>query len=211
MKNFKNKKPLVIFLLFLTAVYLFSFILLPLIHRYYLLNKIYAAKVNTAKLLKIRLINTKRVKLIKFRAGYHRLSTNLLTILSYINYLNKLGWNIKVKISHNKRFKHINFGKNAPKRQLRFGRSNFTAGNSDNNYNQNNQKNRSEITKSVTSERITLRLDKVSNIGIIFSLIKTFEAFPVEIKKISINTKNTNKNIDAVMDLKLISMRGLYK
>ena len=208
MKNFKNKKPLAIFLLFLTAVYLFSFILLPLIHRYYLLNKIYAAKLNTAKLLKIRLINTKRVKLIKFRAGYHRLSTNLLTILSYINYLNKLGWNIKVKISHNKRFKHINFGKkaikNAPgfKRMSGHSKTPFTPGN---NY---NQKKQDKITKSVISKRITISLNKVSNVSVVFSLIKTFRAFPVEIKKISINT---NKNINVVMNLKLISLKGLYK
>ena len=209
MKNFKNKKPLVIFLLFLTAVYLFSFILLPLIHSYYLLNKIYAAKVNTAKLLKIRLINTKRVKLIKFRAGYHRLSTNLLTILSYINYLNKLGWNIKVRILHNKRFKRINFDKkvikNAPGFKRMVGHSNFTPSN---NY---NQKKQDKITKSVISERVTISLNKVSNVGVVFSLIKTLRAFPVEIKKVSINTKNTNKNINVVMNLKLISLKGLYK
>ncbi|MCL4321737.1 MAG: hypothetical protein M0016_01850 [Deltaproteobacteria bacterium] len=208
MKNFKNKKPLAIFLLFLAAIYLFSFILVPLIHRYYSLNTIYAGKVNAVKLLKIKLINTKKVKIIKFRAGCHRLSTNLLTILSYINYLNKLGWNINVKISH-KRFKHINSGKNviqnAPRFKLAFGHSNFTGGN------KYEQKNRDKITKSVMSKGITVSLNKVSNVGVIFSLIKTFREFPVEIKKISINTNNTNKNISVVMNLKLISLKGFYK
>lgn len=161
MKNFKNKKPLIIFLLFLVVIYLFSFTLLPKIHKYYLLNTICASKAHMAKLLKIGLINTGKIKLITFRAGYHRSSTNLLTILSYINYLRRSGWNIKVKILHNK--------------------------------------------------RITLTLNKVSNIGIVFSLIRTFKAFPLEIKKVSINTKNINKNINVIMNLKLISLRGLYK
>ena len=163
-----------------------------------------------AKLLKIRLINTGKIKLIKFRAGYHRSSTVLLTILSYINYLRRSGWNIKVKILHNKGIKHINFSKNvienAPRFKPRSGHLNFHV---DNNY---NQKKQGKITQSLRSKRITVTLNKVSNIGIVFSLIRTFKAFPLEIKKVSIkNTKNANKNINIVINLKLISLRGFYK
>ena len=106
------------------------------------------------------------------------------------------------------RFKYINFGKKAIKNAQGFKRMSghsktpFTPGN---NY---NQKKQDKITKSVISKRITISLNKVSNVGVVFSLIKTFRAFPVEIKKISINT---NKNINVVMNLKLISLKGLYK
>ncbi|MHB8232138.1 MAG: hypothetical protein ACYDDB_04480 [bacterium] len=124
----------------------------------------------------------------KFKAGNHRFSTNLLTVLSYINYLRNSGCGIKAKIIKNG-------GKNII---------------------QNASKFRKSIIRPVAiiykktglkSKNITVTLNKISNIGIVFSLLKTFEAFPLELKKISINS-NSGKNINAVINMRLIGLKG---
>jgi hypothetical protein len=96
------------------------------------------------KLLKIKLFNEKRIKPINFKAGNHRFSTNLLTVLSYINYLRKSGYDIKVKVLNKKSL--------------------------------------------LKSKDIIITLNKISNIGVAFSLLRTFRAFPSELKKISIKS-----------------------
>lgn len=172
-KQFKNKKKLIILMLFFISVYIFSLKLIPLIHNYYNLKQIAANKSNMKKLLKVKLINFDHIKLIRFKAGYHQFSTNLLTVLSYINYLRKNGSAIKVKIT-----------KNNLKHEGRFYQ-------------------KSELE----SKDIDVTIDRISNIGIIFSLLETFRAFPLEMKKISIHS-NLGKNINAVINMRLISLKG---
>ncbi|MHB1662070.1 MAG: hypothetical protein ACYCTD_08280, partial [bacterium] len=60
---------------------------------------------------------------------------------------------------------------------------------------------------ALNSKNIKVTLYKISNIGIMFSLLKTFEAFPLELEKISINS-NSGKNINAVIIMRLISLKG---
>lgn len=171
MKKFENGKPIAIALLSLAVIYLFCFNLFPLMRDYYRLNTAYINKAHREKSLKVRLGNLKRVKLVRFKAGYHRLSTDILTILSYINYLKKGGLDIRVKTS-------VDAYKNS---------------------------------SSLNSKNMIVALKKIYNIGILFSFLKTFEAFPVEIKKISLVSA---KGMDAVMHIRLIGLvkeRGVAK
>jgi hypothetical protein len=161
MKRFKNKKLLIFFLLLLISAYILCFKLFPSFNNYYKLRQIYVKKSNIKKLLKIELLNEKRVKLIKFKAGDHRFSTNLLTVLSYINYLRKSGYDIKVKVLNKKSL--------------------------------------------LKSKDIIITLNKISNIGVAFSLLKTFRAFPSELKKISIKSGN-GIGIDIVINERLIGL-----
>ena len=144
MKRFKNKNLLIFFLLLLISAYILCFKLSPSFNNYYKLKRIYVKKLNMKKLLKIKLLNEKRIKPIKFKAGNHRFSTNLLTVLSYINYLRKSGYDIKVKVLNKKSL--------------------------------------------LKSKDIIITLNKISNIGVVFSLLRTFRAFPSELKKISIKS-----------------------
>lgn len=144
MKRFKNKNLLIFFLLLLISAYILCFKLFPSFNNYYKLRQIYVKKLNMKKLLKIKLLNEKRIKPIKFKAGNHRFSTNLLTVLSYINYLRKSGYDIKVKVLNKKSL--------------------------------------------LKSKDIIITLNKISNIGVVFSLLRTFRAFPSELKKISIKS-----------------------
>ncbi len=144
MKRFKNKNLLIFFLLLLISAYILCFKLFPSFNNYYKLRRIYVKKLNMKKLLKIKLFNEKRIKPINFKAGNHRFSTNLLTVLSYINYLRKSGYDIKVKVLNKKSL--------------------------------------------LKSKDIIITLNKISNIGVVFSLLRTFRAFPSELKKISIKS-----------------------
>ena len=144
MKRFKNKNLLIFFLLLLISAYILCFKLFPSFNNYYKLKRIYVKKLNMKKLLKIKLLNEKRIKPIKFKAGNHRFSTNLLTVLSYVNYLRKSGYDIKVKVLNKKSL--------------------------------------------LKSKDIIITLNKISNIGVAFSLLRTFRAFPSELKKISIKS-----------------------
>lgn len=144
MKRFKNKNLLIFFLLLLISAYILCFKLFPSFNNYYKLRRIYVKKLNMKKLLKIKLFNEKRIKPINFKAGNHRFSTNLLTVLSYINYLRKSGYDIKVKVLNKKSL--------------------------------------------LKSKDIIITLNKISNIGVAFSLLRTFRAFPSELKKISIKS-----------------------
>ncbi len=167
MKQFKNKKLFILFLLLLISIYIFFLRLVPLVHSYYKLKQTYAKKLNIENILKIRLANEERIKLKEFKTGKHRFSTYLLTILSYINYLRKNGYDIKIKINNKKEL----YKKSLPE-----------------------------------SKNIIIAINNISNIGIVFSLLKTFEAFPLEIKKISIKS---GKNINAVINGKLIGFNKI--
>ncbi|HEC24814.1 MAG TPA: hypothetical protein ENI54_02185 [bacterium] len=171
MKKFENGKPIAIALLSLSVIYLFCFNLFPLIRDCYRLNIVYINKTHREKSLEVKLSNLKRVKLMRFKAGYHRLSTDILTILSYINYLKKSGLDIKVKTN--------------------------TRG--------------YENNSSLNFKDMTIVLKKIYNIGIVFSFLKTFNAFPIEIKKISLVSVN---GMNAVIYIKLIGLvkeRGVAK
>lgn len=161
MKRFKNKNLLIFFLLLLISAYILFFKFFPSFSNYYKLKQIYVKKSNIKKLLKIKLLNEKRVKLIKFKAGDHRFSTNFLTVLSYINYLRKSGYDIKVKVLNKKSL--------------------------------------------LKSKDIIITLNKISNIGVAFSLLKTFRAFPSELKKISIKSGN-GMGISIVINERLIGL-----
>ncbi|MHB1601954.1 MAG: hypothetical protein ACYCUT_10325 [bacterium] len=113
------------------------------------------------KLLKIKLFNEKRVKPIKFKAGNHRFSTNLLTLLSYINYLKKSGYDIKIKVVNKKSLLKLK------------------------------------------SKDIIITLNKIADIGVAFSLLKTFGAFPSELRKISIKSRN---GMNIVINERLIGL-----
>ncbi|MFW0884567.1 hypothetical protein ACMCNP_05920 [Candidatus Acidulodesulfobacterium sp. H_13] len=171
MKKFENGKPIAIALLSLSVIYLFCFNLFPLIHDYYRLNIVYMNKAHRERSLEVRLSNLKRVKLVRFKAGYHRLSTDILTILSYINYLKKSGLDIEVRTN------------------ARVHKNN----------------------SSLNSKDIIISLKKIYNIGIVFSFLKTFNAFPIEIKRISLVSI---KSMNAVMYVRLIGLvkeRGAAK
>jgi hypothetical protein len=161
MKRFKNKNLLIFFLLLLISAYILCFKLFPSFNNYYKLKRIYVKKLNMKKLLKIKLLNEKRIKPIKFKAGNHRFSTNLLTVLSYINYLRKSGYDIKVKVLNKKSL--------------------------------------------LKSKDIIITLNKISNIGVAFSLLRTFRAFPSELKKISIKS-GKDTGIRIVVNERLIGL-----
>ena len=162
MKRFKNKNLLIFFLLLLISVYILCFKLFTSFNNYYKLKRIYVKKLNMKKLLKIKLLNEKRIKPIKFKAGNHRFSTNLLTVLSYVNYLRKSGYDIKVKVLNKK-------------------------------------------SLLIKSKDIIITLNKISNIGVVFSLLRTFRAFPSELKKISIKS-GKDTGIRIVINERLIGL-----
>lgn len=189
--------------------------LLPLIRQYYELNYEYKNKVDAVKMLKNKFNYTKRIKLIKFKAGYHRLSTYLLTILSYMSYLQKIGFNINVVIKNSKKMKFggarlipINKNRNrlkiqnVPRFKNRFGHANFVIGK------KIKKPNNNKMQKHIASERLIVILNKVPNIDVVFSLLNTFKSFPIEINKVSINA---DKNINIIFNLKLINLRGFYR
>ena len=161
MKRFKNKNLLIFFLLLLISAYILCFKLFPSFNNYYKLKRIYVKKLNMKKLLKIKLLNEKRIKPIKFKAGNHRFSTNLLTVLSYVNYLRKSGYDIKVKVLNKKSL--------------------------------------------LNSKDIIITFNKISNIGVVFSLLRTFRAFPLELKKISIKS-GKDTGIRIVINERLIGL-----
>lgn len=170
---------------------------------------------DAVKMLKNKLNYVKGVKLIKFKAGYHRFSTYLLTILSYMSYLQKIGFNINVVIKNSKKTKSgrthlITMNKNrnkpkiqnAPRFKNRFGHANFIAGQ------KIKQFNKHKIREYTASKRLIVILNKVPDINVLFSLLRIFKSFPIEIKKISINA---GRNIGIVFNLRLIGLRGFYK
>ena len=161
MKRFKNKNLLIFFLLLLISAYILCFKLFTSFNNYYKLRRIYVKKLNMKKLLKIKLLNEKRIKPINFKAGNHRFSTNLLTVLSYVNYLRKSGYDIKVKVLNKKSL--------------------------------------------LKSRDIIITLNKISNIGVVFSLLRTFRAFPSELKKISIKS-GKDTGIRIVINERLIGL-----
>ncbi len=161
MKRLKNKKLLIFLSLFLISAYILCFNFFPSFDNYYKLKRIYVKKLNMKKLLKIKLFNEKRVKPIKFKAGNHRFSTNLLTLLSYINYLKKSGYDIKIKVVNKKSLLKLK------------------------------------------SKDIIITLNKIADIGVAFSLLKTFGAFPSELRKISIKSRN---GMNIVINERLIGL-----
>lgn len=161
MKKFKNNKLLIFFLLFLICAYIFSFELFPSFNKYYKLKMICVKKNRTEKMLKIKLLSEAGIKPVNFKAGNHRFSTDILTILSYINYLRKNGYGVKVKILNKKSL--------------------------------------------LKSKDIIISFNKISNIGVVFALLKTFGAFPFELRQISIKSGNTS-GARIVIDERLISL-----
>lgn len=161
MKKFKNKKLLIFFLLFLICAYIFCFGLFPSFNQYYKLKRIYVKKHNTEKLLKIKLLSEAGIKPVNFKAGNHRFSTDILTALSYINYLRKKGYGVKVKVLNKKSL--------------------------------------------LESKDIIISFNKISNIGVVFALLRTFGAFPSELRRISIKSGNVT-GVRIVIDERLISL-----
>lgn len=222
MKSLSGKKTLSVFSLLIAVCYLSIFVLAPLIHQYYLTGYEYSDKVNTVNILKRKLSNMKKIKLIKFKLGYRKLSTYLLTILSYMSYLQKIGLNVDVEIKNGNetglgagnampdtnliKFKGKNRSilkiQNVPRFKNRFGHAGFIAigkveGLKD-----------SKIKKYVAYEQLTIILRKVPNINIIFSLLRIFKLFPIDIKKISINA---GRNVGIIFNLKLINLGRFYR
>ncbi len=213
MKNLEDKKILLVFFLLFLACYFSIFALFPLIKQYYHVNYRYSNKVDTVQVLKMKLNSMKKIKLIKFKVGYHKLSTYLLTILSYMSYLQNIGLNVNVKlknvgetristydpklaklISKNRNIFKI---QNAPRFKNRFGHADFIGGSKIRKFKYN------DIKKYIAYERLTIILNKVPNINVIFSLLKIFRLFPIEIKKISIST---DRNIGVIFNLRLINL-----
>ncbi len=161
MKKFKNKKLLIFFLLFFISVYFFCFKLFPSFNKYYKLKRICVKKHNTEKMLKIKLLSESGIKPVNFKAGNHRFSTDILSALSYVNYLRKNGYGIKVKVLNKKSL--------------------------------------------LESKDIIISFNKISNIGVIFALLRTFGAFPSELRLISIKSVNVT-GVRIVIDERLISL-----
>ncbi|MDA8158251.1 MAG: hypothetical protein M0034_03585 [Deltaproteobacteria bacterium] len=112
-------------------------------------------------MLKIKLLSEAGIKPVNFKAGNHRFSTDILSALSYVNYLRKNGYGIKVKVLNKKSL--------------------------------------------LESKDIIISFNKISNIGVIFALLKTFGAFPSELRRISIKSVNVT-GVRIVIDERLISL-----
>ncbi len=159
MRQYRSQKLLILFVLFLISGYILCFRLAPSLKNFYKLKQIYIKKSNVQKLLKIRLYKERNLKPLKFNSGNHRFSTNFITILSYINYLEKRGYNIKVKIINKKSL--------------------------------------------LKSKNIIITLNKISDIGVVFSILKTFMSFPSELNELSIKSGN---GINVVIKERLIGL-----
>jgi hypothetical protein len=198
--NAQLSKQLIILLLFFISAYIFSLKVIPLIREYYKLKFNIAGKSKAEKLLKTRLSHFKKIKFVRFESGNHRFSTNLLTLLSYIKYLRQSGYDIKVKIKDN------NFKNKKPDKNIILNVPKFRKNTLDNPASANLNKTAETDGAGLRVKSIIIALDKISNIGIVFSLLRTFKAFPVELNKISINS-NSEKNFNAVINIQLIGFK----
>lgn len=201
MNRFGNKKFIMLVLLMPVAVYIFLAKLIPSVNNYYSLEKIYIKKKDAEKGIKVRLNGVKNIKSVRFRAGRHRFSTYLISILSYINYLCKSGCYIKVKILDNKNFKESFITKNNFQVSPEFSKK---------------LANKIIVPKKelpieglpYKSKILAITFDNVSNIGILFQLLKTLRSFPVIIKKIYVKS---GKNASGFIYIRLIDLNNVYR
>ncbi len=105
MKQLKDKKLLILFILSLISIYILLFRVIPSMRGFYKLRQVLSGRSNTVKTLRMRLYRENNVKPFKFTAGNHRFSTDLLTVLSYIRYLKEAGLDVRIKIINRKNIK----------------------------------------------------------------------------------------------------------
>ncbi len=159
-----------IFILTAFSAFLFFFHETTLIKKYFYLDKICFKKSNELKKLNHKVNGFKELEPLKLRYGNRRLSTNLLSILSFIEYINKKkGLNIDVKVLRPGVPVRVSGAGPASKKPDAFPRA---------------------------GKELAVKSKNFKSMGNIFEIIKTLQEFPVEIKKMIINPEEKYAEIN---------------
>lgn len=111
-----------------------------------------------------------KIKPVEFAVGRRRFSTDIMSVLSYIRYLRKCGFNIKINIFKPKNLKNNN-------------------------------------NAYLKIKNFNIMLSDFSDVNVLFSLLKTEQSFPFEIKNINIES---GRKINAAISAELIGFKKSY-